>query len=276
MNKFQYKERDHALELLTNGFTSKYILTELKIIAKFYNEQGHDEIDIKLLLEEFCKKYLKGYNKAVHFRIINNAAAYGTQEKNKLIQIDNIPISSNELACIDSYDIPHEYKRVLFTLLTLTKLTKEYIRIKDGEIKSNEYYFGGHKNYRELVSTSKITFKTNKKSNVKNIHDLIHILDEKGIVKITGNGNIKLLFMYDIEINDSPTITVKKYGSIGFYYDLHRGENRIKECESCSDFVKMTGNKTKYCKDCAKEKKHKKITEINKKNRLKRRSQSEE
>lgn len=255
MNKFQYKERDHALELLTNGFTSKYILTELKIIAKFYNEQGHEEEDIKKLLEEFCKKYLKGYNKAVHFRIINNAAAYGTQEKNKLIQIDNIPISSNELACIDKYDISHEYKRVLFTLLTLTKLTKEYIRIKDGEIKSSEYYFGGHKNYRELVSTSKITFKTNKKSKVKNIHDLIHILDEKGIVKITGNGNIKLLFMYDTS-SENTVLSILNYQVIGLYYDLYYKKDTVKQCEKCNELIKLSANKKsanpkKYCSECA-------------------------
>lgn len=250
MNKYHFKEKDYANEILTNGFTSKYIGTELKILAKDYRALGKDETEIKKFLYDFCRLNLKGFNEVIHFKIINSAVTYCMNDKNKLIQIDKINVSSEELKVIENMSIPHDHKRVVFTLLILTKMSKEFVKIKDGEIKSKEYYFGGHKNYRELVSTSKITFNKTKKSTIKNIHDLIHILDEQGIVKITGNGNIKLLFMYNIEEDDGIVLSVNDYSAIGYYYDLYCGENKVKECESCEELYKSNKHNQKYCNGC--------------------------
>lgn len=250
MNKFQYKERDHAKEIEENGFTSKYIVSELKILAKYYKEQGKDEESVKILLKDFCKKHLKGYNEAVHFKIINNAVAFGMKDENKIIQIDQIDVNQSELEIINQMDIDYEYKRVIFTLLILTKLNKEYVRFKDGEIKSIDYYFGGHKNYRELVLTSKTTFKKNKKSKVKNIHDLIHILDDKGIVEITGNGKIKLLFMYNIMGSDDAIINIEKFNSVGLYFDLYNNVDKVASCSSCGIPIKKKNNSQRFCDSC--------------------------
>ncbi|MGG3890358.1 hypothetical protein [Metabacillus fastidiosus] len=251
MNKFQYKEKDYAEEILKSGFTSKYIATELKILAKYYKQQGKDETEIKELLETFCGKNLTGYNKAIHFKIINNAVNQCINDKNKLIQIDKIDITKNELKVIDSMNISHDYKRVVFTLLVLTKLGKQFLKIRDGEIKNSEYYFGGHKNYRELVTVSKIIFNKTKKSTVKNIHDLIHMLNEQGIVEITNNANIRLSFMYGIEQDQNIEFSVIDYSVIGLYYDLYHGENRVKECQNCNVPIKINGKYKKYCNICA-------------------------
>lgn len=252
MNKYQYKEKKYAEEILSNGFISKYVPSELKILAKYYRSQGNDEVQIKDLLKQFCDAKLKGYNEAVHFKIINSAVKFAMNDKNKLVQIDEIEITNKELEAINEMDICHDYKRVVFTLLVLNKLNKKFLEIRDGELKSDEHYFGGHSNYRELVSVAKITFNKTKKSNVKNIHDLIHILDEKEIVEITNNGNIKLLFMYGIEENGDAVFTVDDYMVIGLYYDLHYGANRVKKCETkdCNTLIKSTGKNQKYCENC--------------------------
>lgn len=254
MNKYQYKEQNQAEEMLIQGFTSKFIASELKVLAKYYKSTGEENIKEKL--QEFCKTYLAGYNEAIHFKIINNAVKFALNDKNKLVQINEIEITKSELDAISSLDLIHDHQRVVFTLLVLTKLSKKFLEIKDGEIKSDEFYFGGHKNYRELVSTSKITFDKKKKSTVKNIHDLIHIFDEKGIVEITGNGNIKLLFMYNIENDDNVVLSVGDYHSIGYFYDYYFGENKVKVCESCGKLIKANNNKVKYCEICAKEQKN--------------------
>ncbi|PKR82866.1 hypothetical protein [Heyndrickxia camelliae] len=251
MHEYQYKEKDHALQILNNGFLSKHINSELKILAKYFNEQDKTEEDIKQSLHDFCKTNLKGYNEAVHFKIINGAIKFGTNNKNKLIQIDKIDITKSELHVIEQMDLPHKFKRVVFTLLVLTKLSKEFLKIRDGEIKNQEYYFGGYKHYKELVSVSKITFNKKKKSTVKNIHDLVHLLDEKGVVEITNNGNIKLSFMYDIENDKDVAFSVNDYRVIGLYYDLYYGENRVKQCENCNIPIRANSSTTKYCKECS-------------------------
>ncbi len=253
MNKYQYKELDHADAILENGFITKYIGSELKILAKYYKKQALESEQIKEKLHSFCKDNLHGYNKAIHYKIINAAVNFTNNPKNKLIQIDKVDVSKKELAFIDNLDISHEFKRIVFTLLLLNKLTKMYVLLRDGELKSNEHYFGGYKNYRELVSLSNIKFDKRKKSTVKNIHDLIHLLHEKGIVEITSNGNVKLLFMYEIEEDDEIVLSVSDYENIGYYYDFYHGENKVKECESCRKLIKPTNNKNKYCIDCAEE-----------------------
>ncbi len=251
MHKYQYKELDHAQQILANGFTSKYIGSELKILAKFYKSQGYETENIKELLHTFCEKKLKGYNKAIHYKIINGAVAYGVNERNKLIQIDQVGISDSELSIIDNLELPHEFKRVVFTMLVMNKLSKEYIIQRDGKLKSSEHYFGGHKNYRELVSLSKITFNKKKSSSVKNVHDLIHLLNDKGIVEITSNGNVKLLFMYGIRENSSIVLSVHDYQSIGFFFDYFHGENKVKQCLNCSILIKPANNRQEYCPDCS-------------------------
>lgn len=252
MNKYQYKEMDHANAILENGFITKYIGSELKILAKFYKKENLDSEQIKEKLHTFCKDNLHGYNKAIHYKIINAAVNFTNNLKNKLIQIDKVDISKKEIEHIDSLDISHDFKRVVFTLLVLNKLTKLYVLHKDGELKSKDHYFGGYKNYRELVSLSKIKFEKRKKSTVKNIHDLIHLLHEKGIVEITSNGNVKLLFMYEIDEDDDFILSVTDYENIGYYYDFHHHENKVKECEnkSCRKLIKITTSNNMYCKDC--------------------------
>ena len=254
MNKYQYKDLDYAKEILDKGFTSKFILSELRVLAKYYKSLDRANDEIKELIWSFCKNNLEGFNEAVHFKVINNAANFIKEDKNKLIQIDEVHISKSELEYVLSLDIEYDYKKVVFTLLVLSKLEKIYLQLRDGELKSKEYYFGGHKNYRNLVGTSKITFDKKKASKVKNIHDLIRVFNEKGIIEITHNGNIKLQFMYDIKQSDDVVISVKDYSLIGYYLDLHCEENKVKECEICYVPIKANSSTSKYCKVCSKEK----------------------
>lgn len=252
MNKYQFKEKDYAEEILKSGFTSKYISSELKVLAKYFKYQGKLEEEIKDGLRVFCEQHLKGFNEAVHFKIINSAVKYSMNPKNKLVQINEIEISVPELSFIQSLNITHEFQRVVFTLMVLTKLSREFVKQRDGEVKSNDFYFGGHKNFRELVKAAKITFNKSKKSTVKNIHDVIHMLDDKGIVEIANNGNIKLLFMYEIDSSDNDlSLMVRKFSEIGYYYDLYCDENRVKECENCCVPIKATSNRIRYCKVCS-------------------------
>ncbi|WP_080845574.1 hypothetical protein [Cytobacillus gottheilii] len=265
LNKYQYKDRDYITDILNaKKFTSKFFSTELKLLSRHYRELGCNEVEIKNRLHEFCKRGMKKYNPAIHYKIINNAVSHGMNEHNKIVQIDSLTVSLPELNYIDTLELSHEYKRVVFTLLVLQRLFRSYLQIKDGETKSNEYYFGGYKNYRDLVSVAKITFDKRKKSKVKNIHDLVRLLHEKEIVEIANNGNIKLLFMYDIPTDDSNGIIVKEYNEIGYYYDLFHGENRVKECESCGVPIRPNGNRQEFCKVCSKQNELEKYRKYNK------------
>lgn len=247
MFKFQYKERTYAKEILSKGFTSKHIKYELQLLVKYYKELGHKPKERKELIYNFCEKYLEGFDRVIHFKLINSILNHGSNRKNILVEIDSIDITVDEFAYIDNLDIDHEHKKVVFTLLVLDKLNKKYHEIRN-ELQNNEHYFGGSQKYKELISSSKVSLK---KNNL--IHNTIGKLGEKGIVQITGNSSIKLSFVYEIPESVDVSISIKTFDSIGYYYDLHTGENKIKKCENCEIPIKVTNNKSKYCNDCAKE-----------------------
>lgn len=245
--KYEYKERDYAEEILKNGFTSNHVRHELKILVKYYKEQGHKPKERKDLIYDFCEKYLDGYDRVTHFKMINSVLNYGSNRKNKLIQIDNVNVTKKELEYIEQLGLEHDYKKILFTWIVLDKLNKKYHEIRNDSEPINEYYFGGRYNYNKLITYSNINLK--RKSD---IHKIIHKLSELGLVEIRMKSKIKLLFMYEISKNEEVAMEISNFEKIGMYYDLHCGINRIKECENCGEPIKVIGNKTKYCSLCAK------------------------
>ena len=248
MFKNQYREKTYIEEILSDGFTSKHLFHEMKLLAKHYKELEIDEEERKAKLYSFCEDNIKDFNKVVYFKTINRVLNYVANKDETLVQIDEINISKSELDYIDKLDIDDNLKKLVFTLLVLTRLNKKYLESRDGELKNESYYFGGHTNYRELTTCSKIT--SDKRNGIKNIHDIIHTLDQKKIVQIVGKGNIKLLFMYEIEDDKNDGILVDKFDVIGYFYDMYKGDKKIKMCESCGTLVKVTGNRQVYCKEC--------------------------
>lgn len=249
MFKHQYKERTYAQEILKDGFTSNHVSYELKMLVKYYKDLGYKPKQRKEMIYKFCEENLEGYDRVLHFKMINSALNYGANKKNKLIEIDCINVSEQELTCIDSLEISHEYKKILFTLLVLDKLNKKYFEIRNEEKAKDEYYFGGDGNYKNLISSSKVTLKRS-----QNIHSIIGEMVKLGLLETIGKGNIKLSFLYDIPKDESVISSITTYDNIGYYYDLHMSVNKVKECECCKVPIKVRNNKSKYCEKCGKEK----------------------
>lgn len=248
----RFKEKTYIKKILENGFSKKYLFYEMKLLVKYYKEQGYDEETRKALLYQFCEKHIEDFNKVIFYKTINRALNFVKNNEERLVEIDGISISKSEIDYIDKLDINKNLKKLVFTLLVLTKLYRLYLKEKDDKIKNKEFYFGGQKNYKNLTESSKVVF--DRKSGIKNIHDLIRELHNKDIVEITGNGNIKLTFMYEIVDDNGKEIFVRHYDTIGYYYDKYHGDNKIKECENCKTLIRVRSNRQKYCKSCWKEK----------------------
>lgn len=246
MFKHQYKEKTYAEEILKDGFTSNHISYELKMLVKYYKDLGYKPKQRKEMIYKFCEENLEGYDRVLHFKMINSALNYGANKKNKLIEIECVNVSEKEIAYIDSLEIDHDYKKILFTLVVLDKLNKKYFEIRNEEKAKEEYYFGGDGNYKNLISSSKVTLKRS-----QNIHGVIGDLVKQGMLETIGKGNIKLSFMYNISADDRVALSISTYENIGYYYDLHVGVNKVKECDCCETPIKIRNNKSKYCSKCA-------------------------
>lgn len=43
------------------------------------------------------------------------------------------------------------------------------------------------------------------------------------------------------------------FDNIGYFYDLYKGENKVKKCECCGTPIKVIGKYKKYCDECFKD-----------------------
>ncbi len=256
---YKYNERKYAEKILKGGFTNKkYTNSEMRLLSKYYKEQGYPPKEREKLLYDFCNKHIEGFSKVKYFKQVNAALNHAKKKGSKLIEIESVNISSNELGYVDSLKIEKPLKKVLFTLLVLDKLHKQIQVLREGEVTNEEHYFGGStRAYKDLLDSSKVTKSEMKNIGCKNIHEMISLLANNGLVEIRNNGVIKSLFIYDIYPNDDSTIEVKGYDRIGLYYDLHIGEKRVKKCEECGLPIRVPSNRTKYCNECWKVKQRK-------------------
>lgn len=248
----RYNEKEYAEKLLENGFITKYKNHELKVLVKYYKYLGHTPKERKELLYEFCEKYIKNFNRVKYFKMINSVVNYSRKKENQLIIIEGINIYKSELDRIDSFQVSHSYKKVLFTMMVLNKLYNEIKKISDKHWIVKDYYFGGSESkFRELKELSKIeSFLQRTK---KKIHNVIFDLNEKGIIESRLRGQVKLNYMYDVPDSDIELV-VKHFDDIGYYYDYYKGENRIKLCECCGIPIKVKSRQKKYCDKCSSEK----------------------
>ncbi|MBD1379195.1 hypothetical protein [Metabacillus arenae] len=250
MIKYKYKEKTYAEEILKNGFSTNNLIGQLKILAKYYKHKELKPKEREEKLYEFCGNNIKNYNKVKYFKTVNSALNHARNNKNKLIEINEIKVSDKELQVIEGFNVGNLHKKVLFTMLVLDKLNKESQKIKYGdEFNNKEYYFGRNPSqYKELIESSKIPKGKSKK--IKNIHSIIGDLNNEGVLESTNQGRIKLSFMYNIPDDDLGVITINSFDNIGLYYDLHIGENKVKKCECCETPIKVKSNRTKFCDTC--------------------------
>lgn len=253
MIKYKYREKTYAEELLKSGFTSNFISYELKILVKYYKELGKKPKEREELIREFCQKYLTGYDRVIHFRLINSVLNYSAKKDVKLIEIDSVDVSKSELKYIDELNLDYDHKKILFTLLVLDKLNKKEYEIKHNKKPNDEYFFGGKESYyKDLKKRANVpTYRSKKK---KNINDIIYDLNKEGLTESVSRAVIKLLFLYNIPQSNDIGLTITNYDYIGLYYDLHVGLDGMKKCECCGVPIKARSNRMKYCDDCWKEK----------------------
>lgn len=246
-----YKQLDYIKHFIDKGFSNHKQL-ELNLLAEYQYEQGNE--NIKEWIIKYAQDKMNGFVYEEHFQMINNAISYAESEKHKLVQIDSIPIYEKELEYINKLNIDIKSKKLLFTFLVLDKLRKEAYTQRNGT-PSKEYYFGTSdkiKNtYRDLINKSCLPSSKNK---LKMVNHIIFELSKKKIVTPIHNGIVRLNFIYDIPEDNNITLNIEHFDVIGRYYEAWSGEGNIKFCESCGKPFKQTSNRSKYCRECWKEK----------------------
>lgn len=230
-------ERDYVENLLGSGVFSKRIGMDLNLLAKYYACMGGEKSEVLILLEEFMLTNYEGYNKVKWTPFLDKVLNSVYKYKNPLVEIEYVPITQKELDLI-SQETNRTKEKVLFTLLCLAKF--QMLRTK-----GNSHGWVNNED-KEVFGLSNTTIK--KKDQCLMIGDFY----KRGLVELTkkvDDLSKKVTFMdWDGEI----ALKVYDMRDLGHTYAQYKGERFIR-CEECGRLVKLKGNRTKYCTQCAKE-----------------------
>lgn len=250
LNKY-YKEKDYAEEMLRKRDFDVRSAGDLKILAKYLKYIGEEKIEDKLM--DFCKKKgKKWFKEAVNYKLIDNSMLFIQKKENKLVQIENIPITKGEMEYIESLPYGKLEKKILFTFIVINKLKHLKNKLRGFEVNYNQNYFGGSGSfsYKTLMKTLQEKLSRNFKE--KGIHKTIKMFNDDGLTRTTQNTALELLFINSIEESDEIVIEVKDFDTIGLYYDYWIGESNIAKCEDCNYLIKKTSGNKRRCEKCAK------------------------
>lgn len=248
LNKY-YKEKDYAEEMLRKRDFDVRSAGDLKILAKYLKYIGEGKIEDKLM--DFCKKKgKKWFKEAVNYKLIDNSMLFIQKKENKLVQIENIPITKGEMEYIESLPYGKLEKKILFTFIVINKLKHLKNELRGFEVNYNQNYFGGSGSFSYKTLMETLQEKLTRTFKEKGIHKTIKMFNDNGLTRTTQNTALELLFINNIEESDMIVLEVRDFDTIGLYYDYYIGDIKIKKCEDCDLLIKITtGNKTR-CKKC--------------------------
>lgn len=245
---YKYKELEYAELIYNNGFQTKYLPTEMKLLVLYFR----DILDMKpkereLNLYKFCYKYIPNFQKENFYKPIKKALKTGTNKQQKLVTISKIDIYQSELDYINSLEINQEYKKVMFTFLVQLKLNKIVYEYKYNKEYNVLYFYGGKIKYNNIRDISNIpkTMSLN--------DEVINTLSNLGLVTILHRGKISLDYIKNCVPDGEVVIEVTDFENVGLYLDYYNGVKGVIKCEGCEKIIKISNNKNKYCKECAKE-----------------------
>lgn len=235
MSKIVLNEREVAeAAIATNKLGAKPGET-LTRVAKYYAQvEGYKKKEIRRKLEDLLLKndprtLLMNWDGALD-------GIVKTSNKTPLIELDGIPITSNELQTIDSLP-SKQLARLAFTLLCVAK-----------------YWYAVNEKNNMWVNTSDrdIMAMANISASIKRQSELLHNLRELRLIQFSkrvDNLNVQVLFA---EPHGSTTMMVTDFRNLGNQYMLRLGGSFIR-CEQCGLVVRRKNNAHRYCTDCAAE-----------------------
>lgn len=229
--------------MLKEGFQSKYYTYELRVLAKYFKEEGIKASERKKKIYEFCEQYIPEFNQVTYFKEINSILRYASKKKNKLVVIDKIGVTDNEIIHINSLQLEYNLRKLLFTLTVLNKIMHQIYQLRYDKHNIYNIVGGSKKFYRELVDTSKLPTGTK-------IDDLMHQLTAKGIIQPLDKLQIKLNYIEDIKDSENIMFEISEFDRIGYYYDYHTESKNVIKCVKCGSLVKTRGKNHKMCKEC--------------------------
>ena len=227
-------ERKWAEQILETGDLGDNIGLAVYVLARYFNQvEGLKKKDNVAKIDALLSQLIPDYLPSRWEQLIDKAVA--NAKKRKLIEIDQIPVTTGEMTFI--YTIESKpVQRLAFTMIVVAR------------------YF----NILNSVNNNWVNLSPKELCNMAGVHvtveeqaKMYRTLIDIGFIeysKKVGNNNARVAILDDTE----PEVYITDLRSIGNEFRLYDGEP-YSRCERCGILIRQNKNKTrKYCNDCSK------------------------
>ena len=249
VNIENYRQKEQAQKIFGHGFQTNSNAghgRELKLLAVYLRDECNMKPrEIWDYLIKFCEAHVSDYHYRAYYRLIDVACKYAGNKQNVLIQVDSLPVSYNEMAYIESLDIPYDHKKIMFSILMIKKLDKACYEQRHEEEYKMGYLSADDDKLRFLKKVSGVKLNIPK--------EVLFEWREKGLIQVSYAGYI-LSFMdqmmhYQEELPEVIVMNIRHFDCFGAYWDLMFKGEKMTSCKVCGRPIWKTKANVCYCKE---------------------------
>ena len=231
------KETD-ILKNALNGEMEKKPMSTLRILAKYYFNNGDTKEEVEDKLNKYMKVNYKSYSPSKWKDLLNQLVKSVEKYKNyKMIDVDKVNITENEWFSIIALN-NKQLEKLAFILLVYCKINKIKNPTCDNKINNTFSDIFRECGFR-VTNETKLLFNE------------LYKLNYISIGLSCNSTSIKINYIEENENNIK--FTIDNFENVITYYEEYKNGKKYIECECCKKRVAQKTHNVKYCPKCKKE-----------------------
>ena len=234
------KETD-ILKNALNGEMEKKPMSTLRILAKYYFNNGDTKEEVEDKLNKYMKVNYKSYSpskwKDLISQLVKSVEKYKTY---KMIDVDEVNITENEWFSITSLN-NKQLEKLAFILLVYCKINKIKNPTCDNKINNT---------FTDILKEASVGSKLDNMQQ-RLLFNELYKLNYISIGMSCNSTSIKINYIEENE--DNIKFTIDNFEIVISYYEEYKNGKKYIECECCKKRVIQKTHNVKYCPKCAKE-----------------------
>jgi len=248
--KLELNEINKVEKTISKGEVDNKPSSTIRLLARYYNEQGMDMEQIIKAIDTFMlKNYSHNYNSVTWGDMVEGIIKRAIKDNKKLVQIDCVNITNSEINYIKSLE-NDKFQRLAFVYLVYAKILNQM------NLLNNNWVNGKYRN--EIFKDAFV------KELGKDQHKTIHSMSVDNIIKLSKNiTNNSVDVSNYINEDDTMVFEICDFRELGLQWMQYMGDKNIKACKLCNKLIKQNIYKSrKYCYECAKKTKQEQVNKL--------------
>ena len=234
------KETD-ILKNALNGEMEKKPMSTLRILAKYYFNNGDTKEEVEDKLNKYMKVNYKSYSPSKWKDLLNQLVKSVEKYKNyKMIDVDEVNITENEWFSIIALN-NKQLEKLAFILLVYCKINKIKNPACDNKINNT---------FTDILKEASVGSKLDNMQQ-RLLFNELYKLNYISIGMSCNSTSIRINYIEENE--DNIKFTIDNFKNVITYYEEYKNGKKYIECECCKKRVIQKTHNVKYCSKCKKE-----------------------